>query len=243
MQELDADISMYVINLRRRQDRREVMETQLNGIQATFTSDWEGPFDGLDLDHGRLLRAGYDLFDWPIDSVNPWWSRPLKWGEVGCTLSHLACWAHSLSSGSTYTVVLEDDAVLVPAFAGRLMSVLDEAEKVDNFDLLYLGRYPLAPDQTVSARLVVPGYSHCTFGYVVRTSTLPQLLATRLDQAIIPIDEFLSAMYVDHPRLDVRRRFPRQASALACLPPLVTQRPKADAGSDTEDTPYVEATS
>jgi collagen beta-1,O-galactosyltransferase len=218
------------------------MRTQLDRLDAVYTSDWDGSFDGLDLSRADLEEAGYTLFDWQIDHANPWWNRPLKYGEIGCTISHLACWSHAHThGGSRYVLVLEDDAVLVPAFTQRLAAVLRDAEHTGGFDLLYLGRYPLEPDRPAGRPgLVVPGYSHCTFAYLIAAHALPTLLATHLDQAIVPIDEFLPAMYIDHPRPDLRARFPRQLSALACDPPLVTQLPKAQAGSDTEDSPFVE---
>lgn len=56
----------------------------------------------------------------------------------------------------------------------------------------------------------------------------------------MPVDEFLPALYHPHPRQDVRRRFPLRLRALAFDPPLVTQRPKTEAGSDTEASAFVE---
>lgn len=46
-------------------------------------------------------------------------------------------------------------------------------------------------------------------------------------------------MYHPHARHDVRARFPPQLTALAFDPPLVVQRPKLDAGSDTENSDFV----
>lgn len=65
------------------------------------------------------------------------------------------------------------------------------------------------------------------------------LLSAGLGDALIPVDEFLPAMYLDHPREDVRARFPARLGALAFDPPIVQQLPKEIAGSDTEDTDFV----
>lgn len=51
---------------------------------------------------------------------------------------------------------------------------------------------------------------------------------------------FLPAMYLDHPRADLRARYPRRLRALAFDPPLVTQLPKESAGSDTEASPFAD---
>ena len=41
-----TSIRIYVVNLRRRQDRRELMQRQLGQLPTTYTSDWSGMFDG-----------------------------------------------------------------------------------------------------------------------------------------------------------------------------------------------------
>lgn len=237
-----TDIRTYVINLKRRPDRRAWIASSFPPeLPAIFTSDWEGPFDGHELDRADLEDAGYQLFPWQIESDNSWWRRPLKYGEIGCTLSHLACWRHAVHNGNEpYILVLEDDAVLQPTFLEELLDGLGRLEGRTPFDLLYLGRYLLDPDQEAVPGFVSPGYSHCTFGYLLTRPALDVLLATHLETAVVPIDEFLPSLYIDHPRADLRARFPRQLTALAFDPPIVLQRPKADAGSDTEDSEFVD---
>lgn len=242
---IDLDtVSTYVVNLRRRPDRRTWIENKLPpSVRATFTSDLDVVTDGRELREMNLATAGIGLFDWQIDSANPWWNRPLKYGEIGCTLAHLACWRHALANTDTpYILVLEDDAEISPAATCRLAEALDEISSADvNFDLLYLGRYTLETDSpTEHAGIVRPGYSHCTFAYLMTRAGIETALDADLHNAIVPIDEFLPALYIPHPRMDLRQRFPPRLSALAFDPPLVTQRPKKHAGSDTEDSDFVE---
>jgi GR25 family glycosyltransferase involved in LPS biosynthesis len=237
-----GDVAAYVVNLKRRRDRREWMEGIIPPeLPVTFTSDWDESFDGQDLDLARLQAEGRGLFPWRIESDNPWWSRPLKLGEIGCTLAHLACWQHAAAAGEQpFVLVLEDDAALASGFLAALLAGLRRlADHRCTFDLLYLGRYALEPDRPAVTGFVSPGYSHCTYGYLLTRAALEAVLATRLDQAIIPVDEFLPALYIEHPRADVRARFPRQLTALAFAPPLVRQLPKQQAGSDTEDSAFV----
>ncbi|MGH4020976.1 MAG: glycosyltransferase family 25 protein [Pseudonocardiaceae bacterium] len=237
-----SDIRTYVINLRRRPDRRAWMVRSLPpDLQVTFTSDWSGPFDGHQLSRADLEFAGYKLFPWQIESDNSWWRRPLKYGEIGCTLSHLACWRHAAQAGrEPFILILEDDAVLQPTFLAELLEGLQRLTCHSPFDLLHVGRYLLDPDQPALPGFVSPGYSHCTFGYLLTRPALDVLLATHLEHAIVPVDEFLSSLYIDHPRADLRARFPRQLTAFAFDPPIVHQRPKDEAGSDTEDSDFVE---
>lgn len=236
------DIGTYVVNLKRRPDRRERMTGLLpTEFKAVFTSDWDGPFDGHEIDVVTLQRRGFRLHDWPIESNNPWWSRPLKLGEVGCALSHLACWQHAVSTDRSVFVFLEDDVTLAPSFTDLLLHGLREIAQYRQFQLVYLGRFPLEPDrEPVSPGFVVPGYAHCTFGYVLTRQAVTAVLDARLGRAIIPIDEFLPTMYIDHPRPDIRVRFPKRLTALAFEPPIVRQLPKTEAGSDTENSAFVQ---
>lgn len=213
-------------------------------LQATFTADWAGPFDGRDLDPDHLARTGHLLFPWRTESTNPWWGRPLKLGEVGCTLAHLACWRRAAARRESLVMILEDDVVLCPDFLQKLTEGLERlrAGRSHAFDLLYLGRQPLSPDgpEPDPPGFVTPGYSHCTFGYLLTRRAVRILLGARLQRSIVPVDEFLPSMYVSHPRPDLRARFAPRLTALAFDPPLVRQLPKREAGSDTEDSPFVE---
>ncbi|MGW5440583.1 glycosyltransferase family 25 protein [Nocardia asteroides] len=236
-------VSTYVVNLPRRSDRRGWIEHRLPiGTRATYTSDLDVTIDGRDIARDGIADLDITLFDWQIDSDNPWWNRPLKYGEIGCTLAHLACWRHAEeSSASPYILVLEDDALLVPELGSRLREGLSRLDAADEaFDLLYLGRYRLDPDTPTSVPGIVrPGYSHCSFAYLITREGLRTALSTGLAEAIVPIDEFLPALYTPHPRPDMRRRFPPRLAALAFDPPLATQRDKTEAGSDTEESEYV----
>ncbi|WP_051580645.1 glycosyltransferase family 25 protein [Pseudonocardia acaciae] len=235
------------MNLRRRPDRRAHIAAQLPaGLSPVYTSDWDGPFDGRSLSLDQLDRGGYRLFPWEIESDNPWWSRPLKYGEIGCSLAHLACWRHAAELGADYTLVLEDDAVTPVSLLDTLLTRLKQLGAPAPFELLYLGRFPLYPDQPAYLPdgrpidgMVTPGYSHCTFAYLLTRAGLDAVLSARLESAVVPVDEFLPALYHPHPRLDLQRRFPPCMRALAFEPALVTQRDKNDAGSDTEDSPFV----
>ncbi|WP_328397946.1 glycosyltransferase family 25 protein [Nocardia sp. NBC_00416] len=235
-------LSTYVVNLPRRRDRRDWITTRLpTALSVQFTSDLDVVIDGREIAQHTSEELGIRLFDWQIDSDNPWWNRPLKHGEIGCSLAHLACWQHATQhTDSPYTLILEDDAVLTPDFSGGLLTALNGIRDHElTFDLLYLGREPLNPDTpTPLPGIVRPGYSHCTYGYVLTRKGIQAALSANLPSAIVPIDEFLPALYTPHPRPDLRAQFPPRITALALDPPLATQRPKTEAGSDTEDSAF-----
>lgn len=235
-------MKVFVVNLARRPDRRARMERILpSGWDVEFTTDWSGPLDGAHFEPGDL--DGLELFPWQIESSNEWWNRPLKLGEIGCAMSHLACWRRA-ANDCKVTVVLEDDIDFTGQNDRALTAAVGHLDScVPGWDLAYLGRWALDPkaDTSVTSFLVKPCYSYCTFGYMLSAHGLEQVLSVDYEHAIIPVDELLPALYMPHPRADVRRRYPPRLSAYAFQPPLVTQLPKDLAGSDTEATPYYEA--
>ncbi|MEU8326665.1 glycosyltransferase family 25 protein [Nonomuraea sp. NPDC048881] len=228
-------LGTYVVNLKRRPDRRERMTRQLPAeLAAEFTSDWDGPFDGADLDRGRLEALGVELFPWQIESHNPWWNRTLKYGEVGCTLSHLACWERGLASDASVFLILEDDAILVDGFLSRLLAGIEAISQHGRIGLTYLARCPMEADRAAWPGFVRPGFSYCTWGYLLDRQAASALVDAHVEKAVIPVDEFLPAMYMDHPRADVRARFPKAIDALAFAPPLLEDLSADLSDSDTE---------
>ena len=232
----------FVVNLARRPDRRASMERKLPPAwKAEYTTRWTGPLDGASIAPGDL--DGFGLFPWQMDCENEWWNRPLKLGEIGCAVSHWLCWRRAVQLGAETALILEDDVELAAGIEHELPERLAALEAHDPaWDVVYLGRWALEPDgETVVADgLVRPGYSFCTFGYMLSAAGLSKVLGVGFEQDLIPVDELLPALYLDHPRPDVRRRYPARLSAYAFEPPLVVQLPKDVAGSDTEATPFVQ---
>jgi len=230
----------YVLNLKRRPDRLQHMRAVLpTELAVEYTTDWDIPMDGQTIDDEALKP--YGLFPWQIESDNKWWSRPLKKGEVGCAIGHWSCWQRSLQADGDVFLFFEDDICPVEDFTQRLAEGLQRLAAFDSgWDLLYLGRHGLEPDEPAIDGIVRPGFSYCTFGYALSRAAVAKVLATAYDQAIIPADELLPALYLDHPREDVRRRYPKILRAYAFEPPLVTQLSRDLAGTDTEDSDFIE---
>lgn len=159
-------------------------------------------------------------------------------------MNHMACWRRAAELDSKLTVVLEDDIEFTGEHDRALTAAVSHLDVcAPGWDLAYLGRWALDPraDIPVTSFLVKPCYSYCTFGYILSARGLEQVLSVDYEHAIIPVDELLPALYMPHPRADVRRRYPPRLSAYAFEPALVTQLSKELAGSDTEATPYYEA--
>lgn len=230
----------FLLNLARRPDRLRHMRAILPPeLDVECTTDWAAPIDGQRIDAAAL--AGFGLFPWRIESPNSWWSRPLKKGEIGCAIGHWLCWRRARESAGETFLFLEDDVVLADSFVARLGDALARLAAFDpRWDFLYLGREPIGRDEPVVPGIVRPGYSYCSYAYALRRSGVEALLATGYERALIPVDELLPALYLDHPRPDVRARYPKRLRAYALEPPLVRQLPKDVAGSDTEASGFFE---
>lgn len=135
-------------------------------LDVEFTSDLGLDVDGKNLTEDKL--SGLGLFPWKINSDNSWWNRPLKKGEIGCSLSHLNCWRHIVKTNVDTSLILEDDVIFSDGFTTELESTLDTLNNHDpNWDLLYVGREPLRSDEYVCDGIVKPGYSFGTFAYMI----------------------------------------------------------------------------
>ena len=228
---------VMVINLLRRVDRRQTMDQQLTKHLPAIPVEYVSAIDGAAVDD-YLAGRGFSIFpNWKDPaSTNPYHCRDLRRGEIGCALSHRELWQRAVDQRLERVLVLEDDAILLPGFFEALKKRLEPLERLAPlWDLLYVGRKPLAgTEMSLGEGLVVPKFSYGTYAYVLSLKGASRLLASGLENNIIPADEFLPALYATHPRNDVRRTFGSGArlKAYATDPPLARHSPELD--SDTE---------
>ncbi|HEY3673370.1 MAG TPA: glycosyltransferase family 25 protein [Acidimicrobiia bacterium] len=221
-------MQVYVVTLARRQDRREWIESQLpDDWDVVYASDAGLAVDGADLGDEDL--AGFSFFPWPLDATahglasGHSYATPMTTGHVGCSLTHLNCWRHALDAGVSTALVLEDDALLSKDFRRNLTVAMDQLDG-EPWHLLYAGRMPIEPDRgRFSDLLVIPGYSRQTHAYAVTSDGLRLLAEGGLEQSLVNIDEYVPALCCDHPRADMRARFPKRLNAYAIDPPVAVQ--------------------
>ena len=65
----------------------------------------------------------------------------------------------------------------------------------------------LSDREVLTDFLVKPGYSYCAHAYIVTAGACEKLLSVGYEKEMIAVDEFLPAMFHQHPRRDVGMRF------------------------------------
>lgn len=98
--------------------------------------------------------------------------RGLKGAEVGCIKSHINVLTNT---DSELILVLEDDFELVDDFDSKLMKCL--AELPDDWQGLWLGGRTVKPRENYSEHLQKIQATTGAFGYIVRKSFVPDLVA------------------------------------------------------------------
>ena len=234
---------VFIVNLPRRMDRKREMESRLDALELEADVREKFEFfpavDGTTIDDAFMQAGSYGLWDgWqqPEHSLH-FYRREIRKGEIGCALSHVNIWKRVVEEGLDEVLILEDDAGFDRHFKylfQRALKFCRWAGAQEQWDLLYLGRNSMTPDPIQIRNFIsVPGFSYCTHGYMVTRSGAEKLLSVGYEQDLIPVDEFLPAMFHQHIREDILERFalPQPISAYAVTPNIVHQVDYTD--SDT----------
>ncbi|CAH8874653.1 unnamed protein product [Trichobilharzia szidati] len=234
---------IYFINLQRRTDRRVKMEYMFDQLGMSVKR-YEA-VDGKNLSLEKLDELHIKQLPGYTD---PYHKRSLKYGEIGCFLSHYNIWNEMVSRGYQRVLILEDDLRFIPAFINNLNKVVREAdENVPGWDLLYIGRKRMSKKEKRvqnTTSLVHPDYTYWTLGYILNINGAQKLLNQNPLQKMVAVDEYLPIMFDRHPRKDWLTQFePRDILAISAEPLLV--EPQRYTGekyyiSDTEDSEVVQ---
>lgn len=126
---LDNKLHIFVVNLKRRPDRKELIETRLKKLGIKN-------YEIMEAVDGQLLPEDlsqvYDL------DTSKQIHRLLKRSEVACALSHINIAKKIIDENIDYAIILEDDAELTVDFK-RFVSDFDL--EPNRFDFLILGSF------------------------------------------------------------------------------------------------------
>uniref|UniRef100_A0A6Q2YBI8 Glycosyl transferase family 25 domain-containing protein n=1 Tax=Esox lucius TaxID=8010 RepID=A0A6Q2YBI8_ESOLU len=178
----------------------------------------------LTLNTSRLLAMGIDMLPGYKD---PYSGRVLTRGEIGCFLSHYKIWKQVAELGLRRVLVLEDDVRFEPRFRSRLMTLLENVDRVRlDWDLIYIGRKRLQvkqPEPWVEgvSNLVHPDYSYWTLGYALSLQGAKKLLGAQPLGKMLPVDEYLPVMFNKHPKEEYMAQFERRDLLAFSVEPLL----------------------
>uniref|UniRef100_A0A673N533 Si:ch211-13f8.2 n=1 Tax=Sinocyclocheilus rhinocerous TaxID=307959 RepID=A0A673N533_9TELE len=182
---------VYLINLKRREDRRDRMlrSLELLGIDVTLT-------DAVDALNSTQLRAleiemlsGYK---------DPYSDHVLIMGEKMSFYAHAFLCCVSPSGGGAPATAGE------PNFKSRLNSIMEDVKQSGlQWDLIFVRRKRLQikhPEHWLEGvkNLVIPDYSYWTLGYVPSLQGAKTLLEAQPLSKMLPVDEFLQVMFNKH---------------------------------------------
>ncbi|KAL4634742.1 procollagen galactosyltransferase 2-like [Arapaima gigas] len=220
---LPQNVQVFLINLKRRLERRQRMLRMLAalGVEATVVD----AVDGKALNSSQIRALGVEMLPGYRD---PYSGRVLTRGEIGCFLSHHHIWTQVAEERLQKVLVLEDDVRFEPRFRSRLMTIMSDMEEAKlDWDLVYVGRKRMQvkdPEQSVEGvnNLVVADYSYWTLGYALSYRGARKLLRAKAFGKMLPVDEFLPVMFNKHPRTEYMEHFePRDLHAFSVEPLLI----------------------
>ncbi|NXY38161.1 GT252 galactosyltransferase, partial [Pomatorhinus ruficollis] len=191
---------IFMINLKRRKDRRDRMLRTL--YEQEIAVKVVEAVDGKALNTSQLKALSIEMLPGYRD---PYSSRPLTRGEIGCFLSHYYIWKEVVSKGLEKTLVIEDDVRFEHQFKRKLMKLMDDIEQAQlDWELIYIGRKRMQvqePERAVPnvRNLVEADYSYWTLGYAISFHGAQKLIGAEPFSKMLPVDEFLPIMYNKHP--------------------------------------------
>ncbi|XP_059849690.1 procollagen galactosyltransferase 2-like isoform X2 [Hypanus sabinus] len=212
---------VYLINLKRRPDRRERM------LQALYEQEIGckivDAVDGSALNSSTLKAMGIRMLPGYSD---PYTGRTLTKGEIGCFLSHYSIWKEVVDRKLKKVVVFEDDVRFDGHFKRKLLRLLNEIEDVDlEWDLIYLGRKLVNPSQEEAVpnvhNLVVVEYSYWTLAYVISQQGAEKLVNSQPFNKMLPVDEFLPIMYDKHINEEYKKAYSKRDLLAFSVNPLL----------------------
>jgi len=163
-----------------------------------------------------------------LDSWNDFWKEDVQPGEVGCALSHMLAWNKIIEDGVSNALILEED--FVPEL--DLKNLEEPSKKWPyKWDYLNLGRYTFdrSDDIKINDTYCIPSLHYNMHAYVLTNIGAQKLLSYKLEKNIIPVDEFITAAYMQHRRPDIEEIYPiKLINALATNKSWVSQSSNAE---------------
>jgi GR25 family glycosyltransferase involved in LPS biosynthesis len=201
---------IYVINLKRRPDRKDALIKALPGLDLTFIEAVDGKLLSAEqlINEKKLSTSFYD----------PW--GKVTMGIFACALSHKKAWEQALMDGVETALFLEDDVYITyPVlengdFTEKYRNLFNEINQYD-WDLIHLGKKTDGQfGINVSENLVVPKFNTNYNGAHAYVATRDMI--RDLSEQYCPIeyaaDIYLEQFYNSHNTFTLKKNLFKQLS-------------------------------
>jgi len=186
---------IFIVNMKRSVERKRRLEEQFETLRISPESyTFIEAVDGQNTDLDSIGLSFRTIPDW----AEPFSSKIMTKGEIGCSLSHYKIWQQIVDLSLDNVLILEDDAVFEHDFCNKLSKI--DVSGLD-YDLLYLGRRRVSSqtgdrtEEFIRANIVRPVYSYGTHAYILTNRGAKRMLAHNYLQHLLPLDEFFSILY------------------------------------------------
>ena len=135
--------------------------------------------------------------------------RSLFWtksymGRSRCTLSHYSVIEKCVQENIEVAVILEDDVDLPYNFNEYINNLLNDLNKIDDWEFCYLGRLAMNHKQDIdyNEKFLKPGYSYWTCAYIMNLKGMKKVLDSGMKKNLIASDEVLPILAHSSPHKD-----------------------------------------
>jgi GR25 family glycosyltransferase involved in LPS biosynthesis len=177
----------YYINLDRRTDRRDHMESKLSSLDIkakrfpAITVDPEDIPEALKKELNSCHDRDRDYFPKYINC---------KAGEVGCALSHKAIIRKAKEEGLNNILIFEDDCLFLDAWREEINILVKELSNI-KWDIIYFGGELTGRAKPISDTLAITESGiYCTHAYAVNKTFFDEIINFDINWCWI-IDLFL----------------------------------------------------
>jgi GR25 family glycosyltransferase involved in LPS biosynthesis len=161
------------INLDRRPDRKENVESQLKDIRYKGPVERISAIDAKKLDFNIIPKTFItpDGIKTATSKETPVYTYLTK-GGIGCAFSHKRVFEQILYGQDEYVLILEDDIWFDKQFSEKLTKAL---EKIPDYDILWLGYHTKSNVRSLDD-FDVPDKLYGLFGYIINKKAASKLL-------------------------------------------------------------------
>lgn len=177
----------YYINLDKRTDRRDHMETKLSGLGIAAKRFPAITIDPKDMPEAlkKELNACHDK---DKDYFQDYIKR--KAGEVGCALSHKSIVRKAKEEGLDNILIFEDDCLFLDNWKQEINRIVEELSNI-KWDIVYFGGELTGKAKSISTTLArTESGVYCTHAYAINKTFFNEIINFSINWCWI-IDLFL----------------------------------------------------